>query len=148
MDNNAKIYISWDQFHQDTLQLCNKIKDINNIKGIVCITRGGLVPCAIVASKLNIRKIESVSIKSYKENLTLSDSFEILVEPKEAMQDLGKDWIVIDELIDSGQTLNYIKTILPLAKIYTVYSKILDSNLVDAYYGYYDKNQWIYFPWE
>ena len=52
-----KVYISWEQFHKDTLQLCNKIQNVDNIKGIVCITRGGLVPSAIVASKLNIRKI-------------------------------------------------------------------------------------------
>ena len=148
MDNNKKVYISWDQFYKDTLELCNKITNLKDIKGMVCITRGGMVPGCIVASKLNIRKIETISIKSYQDNLEISDSFEILVEPKEALQDLGKNWIVIDELIDSGQTLKHIKQILPFANIYTVYSKILDSDLVNSYFRYYDKSHWICFPWE
>ena len=32
---------------------------------IVCVTRGGLVPAAIVARELNVRLIETVCVESY-----------------------------------------------------------------------------------
>ena len=35
-------------------------------EAIVCITRGGLVPAAIVARELNVRMIETVCVASYQ----------------------------------------------------------------------------------
>ena len=54
-----KYYISWEEFYQDTLILSNKISATNkSFKGIVVVTRGGLVPASIISQQLNIRVIE------------------------------------------------------------------------------------------
>ena len=57
--------VSWDQFHRDARALAWRLAAAGPFEAIVCITRGGLVPAAIVARELDVRLIESVCIASY-----------------------------------------------------------------------------------
>ena len=59
--------VSWDQFHRDSRALAWRLHEAGPFKAIVCITRGGLVPAAIVARELNVRLIETVSVVSYRD---------------------------------------------------------------------------------
>ena len=58
--------VSWDQFHRDSRALAWRLHAAGPFEAIVCITRGGLVPAAIVARELNVRIIETVCIFSYQ----------------------------------------------------------------------------------
>ncbi len=53
--------VSWDQFHRDARMLTWRLADKGPFTSIVCITRGGLVPAAIVARELEIKLIERPS---------------------------------------------------------------------------------------
>src|SRR5262249_39509122 len=55
---------SWDQFHRDSRALAWRLSGLGPFKAIVAITRGGLVPAAIVARELNIRIIDTVCVAS------------------------------------------------------------------------------------
>ena len=57
--------VSWDQFHRDARALAWRLADKGPFEAIVCITRGGLVPAAIVARELDLRLIETVCVASY-----------------------------------------------------------------------------------
>ena len=57
--------VSWDQFHRDARALAWRLAEAGPFQAVVCITRGGLVPAAIVARELGIRVIETVCIASY-----------------------------------------------------------------------------------
>ena len=57
--------VSWDQFHRDARALAWRLAEAGPFAAIVCITRGGLVPAAIVARELNFRVIETVCVSSY-----------------------------------------------------------------------------------
>ena len=62
--------VSWDEFHRDSRALVWKLAELPNSKakswkGLVAVTRGGMVPAAIVARELEIRLIETVCISSY-----------------------------------------------------------------------------------
>ena len=57
--------VSWDQFHRDARALAWRLAGAGPFLGIVCVTRGGLVPAAIVARELDIRVIETVCVASY-----------------------------------------------------------------------------------
>ena len=62
----AKIFpVSWDQFHRDSRALAWRLSGAGPFEAIVCITRGGLVPAAIVARKLGIKLIETICVSSY-----------------------------------------------------------------------------------
>src|ERR1700728_5332308 len=57
--------VSWDQFHRDSRALAWRLNGAGPFEAVVCITRGGMVPAAIVARELGIRVIETVCIASY-----------------------------------------------------------------------------------
>src|SRR5262245_7503548 len=44
--------VSWDQFHRDARALAWRLSSAGPFESIVCVTRGGLVPAAIVAREL------------------------------------------------------------------------------------------------
>ncbi|MDR2008029.1 MAG: xanthine phosphoribosyltransferase [Alphaproteobacteria bacterium] len=146
---SEKVYITWEQFFEDSKELSKRIKEMNlNIKGIVCITRGGLAPTAIVSSQLNIRKIETFSIKTYSDSAAQESSYEILTTPLEALADKGEGWIIVDELVDTGNTAEYILEQLPLAKFFVLYSKIPNHKSITKYIKDFDKSIWLCLPWE
>ena len=57
--------VSWDQFHRDARALAWRLAEAGPFKAIVCITRGGMVPAAIVAREIGIRVIETACVASY-----------------------------------------------------------------------------------
>ena len=59
--------VSWDQFHRDARALAWRLADKGPFEAIVCITRGGLVPAAIVARELGLRLVETICVASYDE---------------------------------------------------------------------------------
>src|SRR6202020_3106060 len=64
--NPEKIFpVSWDQFHRDSRALAGRLNGAGPFEAIVSITRGGMVPAAIVARELGIRLIETVCVASY-----------------------------------------------------------------------------------
>jgi len=46
--------VSWDQLHRDARALAWRLAELGPWKGIIAITRGGLVPAAVVARELEI----------------------------------------------------------------------------------------------
>src|SRR5271166_7137130 len=62
--------VSWDQFHRDARALAWRLAASGPFDAIVSITRGGLVPAAIVARELDVRVIETVCIASYHDYKT------------------------------------------------------------------------------
>src|SRR5712672_3344834 len=57
--------VSWDQFHRDARALAWRLAEAGPFEIIVAVTRGGLVPAAIVARELGVRVIETVCVASY-----------------------------------------------------------------------------------
>ena len=58
-------HVSWDQLHRDARALAWRM-DGTEWRAVVAVTRGGLVPAMIVARELDIRTIDTISIRSYK----------------------------------------------------------------------------------
>src|SRR5674476_1259459 len=57
--------ISWDQLHRDSKALAWRLLDQNYFKGIIAITRGGMVPAAIIARELDIHLVDTICVSSY-----------------------------------------------------------------------------------
>src|SRR5258708_30634624 len=57
--------VSWDQFHRDARALAWRLNGAGPFQAIVTVTRGGLVPPAIVARELDVRLIETIRVASY-----------------------------------------------------------------------------------
>ena len=141
--------VSWDQFHRDSRALAWRLAEAGPFTALICITRGGLVPAAIVARELGIRMIETVCIASYHD-YTSQGGLQVLkgissdvVKPGD-----GKGVLVIDDLVDTGKTAQVVRDMLPNAHFATVYAKPLGRPLVDTFITEVSQDTWIYFPWD
>ena len=59
--------VSWDQLHRDSKALAWRLMERGPFRGVCAITRGGLIPAAVVARELECRVIETVSVVTYDE---------------------------------------------------------------------------------
>ena len=133
--------------HRDTRVLAWRLLDMHNtspFKGIIAITRGGLVPAAIIARELEIRVIDTISVASYDEKA--QGELQVL-KPTQDVAD-GEGWLIIDDLVDTGKTARAIRDLLPAAHFATVYAKPEGRPLVDSFVTEVSQDTWIYFPWD
>lgn len=141
--------VSWDELHRNAKALAWRLLDMGPWSGLIGITRGGLVPAAIVARELDIRLVETISIVSYKADDSRPEQAEDAVVLKyPANVGDGSGWLVIDDLVDTGRTAGVVKQLLPKAHLATVYAKPLGRPLVDTFVTEVSQDTWIYFPWD
>jgi xanthine phosphoribosyltransferase len=141
--------VSWDQFHRDARALAWRLAASGPFRTIVCITRGGLVPAAIVARELDLRMIETICIASYTDDNAQSE-LQIIkgVDSIVAGTEGGKGVLVLDDLVDTGKTVRVVRDMLPNAHFATVYAKPLGRPIVDTFVTEVSQDTWIYFPWD
>lgn len=141
--------VSWDQFHRDARALAWRISGTGNgWKAIVCITRGGLVPAAIIARELGIRVIETVCVASYHDYTTQGDIQVLKEVDDKLLADDGEGILIVDDLTDTGKTAGLVRAMLPKAHFATVYAKPKGRPLVDTFVTEVSQDTWIYFPWD
>ena len=141
--------VSWDQFHRNARALAWRLAGSGPFDALVAITRGGLVPAAIVARELDVRVIETVSIASYHDYKT-QGGLRVLkpIAPEVARLDASGRILIVDDLVDTGATAKVVREMLPKAHFATVYAKPLGRPLVDTFITEVSQDTWIYFPWD
>lgn len=143
-DRYSRSYpISWEQLHRDSKALSWRLHDREKPwRGIVAVTRGGLVPAAIIARELDIRYIDTVCITSYD----WKDQGDARILKR--IDDTGEGLLIIDDLVDTGSTAKVVRNMLPDAYFATVYAKPAGKPMVDAYVTEVSQDTWILFPWD
>ncbi len=143
--------VSWDQFHRDCRALAWRLAAAGPFKAIVCVTRGGLVPAAIVARELNVRLIESVCVESYV-GVGKQGDLKILKGIADSVVKVGggsgKGVLIVDDLVDTGKTARIVRDLIPEAHFATVYAKPMGRPLVDTFITEVSQDTWIFFPWD
>jgi len=141
--------VSWDQFHRDARALAWRLSGAGQEwKAIVCITRGGLVPAAIISRELGIRLIETVCVASYHD-YTSQGEMQVLKEISPTLLDHdGESILIVDDLTDTGKTAAIVRAMIPKAHFATVYAKPKGRPLVDTFVTEVSQDTWIYFPWD
>src|SRR5690606_30925897 len=100
---------------------------------IVCITRGGLVPAAIISRELGVRLIETVCVASYHDYTEQGD-LKVLKEIAPGLtENDGEGVLIIDDLTDTGKTAAIVRAMMPKAHFATVYAKPKGRPLVDTF---------------
>jgi xanthine phosphoribosyltransferase len=139
--------VSWDQFHRDARALAWRLSEAGPFEAVVCITRGGLVPAAIVARELNVRVIETVCVASY--NHIKQGEVTVLKDVADSLKvKRGKGILIVDDLVDTGKTARVVRDLLPEAHFATVYAKPMGRPLVDTFITEVSQDTWIFFPWD
>ncbi len=136
--------VTWDQLHRDARALAWRVMSLRPLQGIVAITRGGLIPAAIVARELDVRLIESVSVVTYEEE-TIGDP--LVAKAPSAAGD-GTGFLVVDDLVDTGATARVVRGLLPRAHYCCIYAKPAGKPMIDSFVTEVSQDTWILFPWD
>jgi xanthine phosphoribosyltransferase len=141
--------VTWDQFHRDARALAWRLSaHKDQWKAIVCITRGGLVPAAVIARELGIRVIETVCVASYHD-YSEQGAMQVLKEIAPSLRENeGADVLIIDDLTDTGKTAAVVRAMLPKAHFAAMYAKPMGRPLVDTFVTEVSQDTWIFFPWD
>ncbi|MCU0555895.1 MAG: xanthine phosphoribosyltransferase [Desulfobacterales bacterium] len=135
--------ISWEQLHRDSRALAWRLLDMDFFNGIIAVTRGGLVPAAIIARELDIRLVDTVCVASYAWQEQQGE-----IEMLKGVAGDGEGMLIVDDLVDTGRTAKIVRDMLPKAHFATVYAKPAGRPLVDTFVTEVSQDTWILFPWD
>jgi xanthine phosphoribosyltransferase len=136
--------VTWDQLHRDARALAWRLINGGPYTGIVAVTRGGLIPAAIVARELDLRLVESVCVVTYHEEERGAPH---VIKPPAAAGD-GTGFLIIDDLVDTGTTARIVRGLLPKAHFACIYAKPAGRQMVDSFITEVSQDTWILFPWD
>jgi len=104
-------HVSWDQFHRDARAMTLRLTGLGPFRAVVAVTRGGLVPAAIVARELEVRVVETVCVATYDygqqgESAVLKNANE------DILANGGEGVLIVDDLVDTGATAKVVRAFL------------------------------------
>lgn len=142
---SEKYVVTWDMFQMHARKLSERLLPSSQWKGIIAVSRGGLFPAAVLARELSIRHVETVCIASYHDH---NNQGELQVLHAAQVPNGGEGFIIVDDLVDTGNTARAIREMYPNAKFVTVFAKPAGAELVDDYVIDIPQNTWIEQPWD
>lgn len=137
--------VTWQDIHLTAKALAWKVEEKGPFKGVVGITRGGMVPATIVACELNIKMLETLCISSYDFHTHQQIEPTIIKAP-----DIGdgEGWLIVDDLVDTGRTFEIARKMYPKALYIALYAKPQGKPMTDVFMTEVSQDTWIYLPWD
>ena len=144
-----EIIISWVELHRDARYLSEILHGKGPWKGIIAVTRGGLVPAALVARELDIRLVDTICVTSYDAGVA-GGAAQVQSEVKvlKGVAGDGAGYLLIDDLVDTGRTAQLVRQLLPKAYFAALYAKPAGRPIVDTCVKEFKQSKWIHFPWD
>jgi len=144
-------HVSWDQLHRDARALAWRLQglgpDGGQWRAVVAITRGGMAPAMIVSRELDIRVVDTISVKSYDKQTRAEAT--VIKSPQDVIMGAdGEGVLIVDDLVDTGKTLELVRALYPKAHFATVYAKPKGKPMVETYITEVSQDTWIFFPWD
>lgn len=130
-----RLAIGWEDVENDITILANRLKNVGQWHHIIAIVRGGLVPAALLAHKLNIQRVDTLTISrdDHRINGPAADETGVLI---------------VDELADTGATIGAIRPHYPRAHVAVLYAKPQGRPMADSMVREFPQDIWLDFPWE
>jgi len=144
-----EIIISWVELHRDARYLSEVLHQKGPWKGIIAVTRGGLVPAALVARELDIRLVDTICVTSY-DAAVAGGAAQVQggVQVLKGVTGDGSGYLLIDDLVDTGRTAQTVRQLLPKAHFACLYAKPAGRPIVDTFVKEFKQTKWIHFPWD
>ena len=117
---------------------------------ILGIARGGLIPAAILAYKLDVRLILSVRVQHCAGQELRMESGAQFIEESRPFEGLDTErLLIVDDIIDTGETIKLVRDVVrehtTVVKVAALYVRSNQKNSVDWYWKVED--EWVTFPW-
>ena len=138
-----KFYVSWDNLQREARRLARRQLPASQWKGIIAVSRGGLVPAALMARELGIRFVDTICISSYDWKDKKGEA-----EVLKGFAGDGDGWLLVDDLVDTGRTARIVREMVPRAHFATIYAKPAGREQVDTFITEVSQDTWILFPWD
>jgi len=144
------LVLSWTKFLDMSIELAKKIVERDDIPDVViAVLRGGYFVAKLVADYLGIETIATIEVKFYR---GIGERAERPIVVKPLTIDIrGRDVLIVDDVADSGRTLQVVSDIARLHGARTVHTAALFykpwSIIIPDYYVE-ETDKWIVFPWE
>ncbi|MBS4235176.1 phosphoribosyltransferase [Campylobacter vulpis] len=142
------MFYAYDDFEKDVKFLAKKVKEDFNPDALVSIARGGLSLGHSLAVALKTRNLFALNSIHYDDTRKL-DSVEVFNIPNLSAY---KRVLLIDDIVDSGESLSEIKRILKEKfphielKIATIFYK--KTALLQPEFSVKEANEWVEFYWD
>ena len=152
----ADLYVSWDEYHKLTEVLARQIHASGwQFNQIICIARGGL-RVGDVLSRIYDLPLAILSTSSYTEKGgTVRGELIISEQMTMASGRLGDRVLLVDDLVDSGVTLEAVTRTLPqrypqvtALRTAVLWYKACSVFKPDYFVSYLPDNPWIHQPFE
>ncbi len=142
------IRLSWCQFHEDCELLAEEVRKSGRVYDkMLCVTRGGVFVGGLLAHFLGMRNITTVALKLYEFN-KMGPVVEQVSAPDMPLP--GSRILVVDDLLDSGRTIAFIKE--KWGHEYTIDIAVLydkgGGEIRPDFKASAIPNEWVRFPWE
>lgn len=140
------LYISWKDMQWAVKNALQQLP--HPVKGIIAISRGGMIPAGFVAQQAHIKNVKTVCLESYSDGDNKRGNIRV-ISPLPPADELH-EYIFIDDIVDSGSTIRYLKQQYPDVKHMVLFAKPKSADLVD-YCGRIlteqESAKWLIFPW-
>lgn len=147
-----KLYYSWEQLHKDTHKLCSLVEGLDfKPDAVVGIVRGGAVPAVIASHHFNV----PVEMLNWSTRDSKKADFRHL-DQLAISAGYGKKYLFIEDIVDSGKTMQEIKH-----RLYGANNNVLITSLffnpnqtnatINLYINLIDRSiddRWVEFPFE
>lgn len=157
-----KKYYSWKQMHvlgYKVAKILQQKKAAGEValqaplKGIISVTCGGLDPASFVVQAFKNMPgmlcenyiVDTVCMRSYGED-NKQRSIQILKKP--TLEHFGREWLIVDDLVDTGNSFKRLLTIYPNAIYAVLLAKPAGMPYVDVFAEEVPQDTWVVFPWE
>lgn len=154
-----KVHMSYKDIHNLCVQIAPTLRELK-IDYIIAIGNGGYAVAVILRYLLNVNII-GVSVTSYDDNDVQGDIEVVQFEERTFTNICGKTFLVVDDVRDTGVTLNYIVKRLAqyTDKIYATVAQHkvgkgtpqINSELDSLLKGFYPMqcilDYWVVYPW-
>jgi len=149
--------LSWYDIHRGIEHLQQSLEDANfKPDVIITVGRGGLIPGALLTYKVDVKIVHNFSVQTYNDADVKTGFIISIQEPGHSLslQHKNSKVLIVDDISDTGHTLEYIKNELKTnygltnIKFATLFTKKSTTFVPDFFVKQYPDESWIVFPWE
>ena len=144
----SKFELSWEGVEHHANLIAQALGSDLQFRNIVALARGGLIPAAMLAQRLNVRRIHNVCLRHYDDNNQRLDRIECLTDMAPFRLLNYRNTLIVDDVSDSGKSIELVKEYLPDAIVVTLVAKPEGAPLVNLYAQALSQDTWVHFPWE
>lgn len=145
-----KEVLTWEGFGHAQRELAQQIVDSGfHPEIIIAVARGGLIPAGALSYSMGVKLSDAINVEFYTDvHETLPDP--VLLEPLlDTASIAGKQLLVVDDVADSGRTLELVLKLLEshgaTVKSAVIYGK--SRSVISPDYVWKHTDEWIVFPW-